>query len=270
MPLPNTPLRWAGRISQIHKAYCTSHGSQRFPINVEGLAIQVSQQFFPDEPITDIIPKEYDSIEGALFSKENKTKWGICYNSAISNEGRINFTIAHELGHYLLHRKIIDNIECQRNTLESFNGSNDQIEIDANIFACNLLMPKEDMAKILLASEPTTSDTLKCLASRYNVSLSAICIQSIQVVTKPSIVVSCIDGFMNWSCSNQKAMAAGFFFPTRQKTIKLPKKSLASNMGSKITMATHPPGVWHPEYKTEEILIYNNDEYTLSLVNLIT
>src|SRR6266571_3775794 len=39
--------------------------------------------------------------------------WGIFYNSAISSEGRINFTLGHEFGHYLIHRLAYpDGIRC--------------------------------------------------------------------------------------------------------------------------------------------------------------
>lgn len=31
-------------------------------------------------------------------------EWGIIYNKSGNAEGRANFSVAHELGHYLLHR----------------------------------------------------------------------------------------------------------------------------------------------------------------------
>src|SRR3546814_9114430 len=42
-----------------------------------------------------------------------KRGWGIIYNDAITSKGRINFTLAHEFGHYLLHREAYpDGLEC--------------------------------------------------------------------------------------------------------------------------------------------------------------
>jgi hypothetical protein len=34
---------------------------------------------------------------------------GIIYNHAITSKGRINFTLAHEFGHYLIHRALYPN-----------------------------------------------------------------------------------------------------------------------------------------------------------------
>lgn len=42
---------------------------------------------------------------GALIkAPAGKKNWDIVYNASIRSPGRINFTLAHEFGHYLLHR----------------------------------------------------------------------------------------------------------------------------------------------------------------------
>jgi len=50
---------------------------------------------------------------GAVPRPGRQEGWGIFYNSAIQSRGRVNFTLAHELGHYLLHRLAYpDGIRC--------------------------------------------------------------------------------------------------------------------------------------------------------------
>ena len=87
----------------------------------------------------------------------------ITYN-ANSLEARCRFSIAHELGHYVLsHRPI--------SFSELFNGdlSRDaRQEREANIFAAELLMPK-----VMLARE-AHKFTLEELARRYQVSVQAM------------------------------------------------------------------------------------------------
>ena len=92
-----------------------------------------------------------DYLGGIVFS-ENL----IQVNALVeANEGRYNFTIAHELGHHVLHREIYlaassenaSNILC-RDTFEK-----PLIEVQADRFAAALLMPVDKMAVAVDATE---------------------------------------------------------------------------------------------------------------------
>ena len=103
MTKPLSPQRWANEISIIVR---TALGADRFPIDVREVAREISKHKFPDDPITMIRGDTLPGFEGALApAPPGKKGWGIIYNSAISSTGRINFTLAHEFGHYLLHRR---------------------------------------------------------------------------------------------------------------------------------------------------------------------
>jgi Zn-dependent peptidase ImmA (M78 family) len=74
-----------------------------------------------------------------VFTKYLDEQKHIIINSKIDNEGRKNFTKAHELGHYFLGHQLKghdDNIneEC---------ANKDPIEYEADYFATCLLMPEE-------------------------------------------------------------------------------------------------------------------------------
>ena len=91
-----------------------------------------------------------DHLGGIIFS-ENL----IQVNATVeANEGRYNFTIAHEIGHHVLHREIYlgvseanaSNILC-RDTLDK-----PLIEVQADRFAAALLMPPQAIASAVAAT----------------------------------------------------------------------------------------------------------------------
>jgi Zn-dependent peptidase ImmA (M78 family) len=76
------------------------------------------------------------------FIKQIENQVSICVNK-FDSLNRKRFTIAHELGHYFLHKdKLTDGIIDGVNTLNR-DGTVDKIENEANDFAANLLMPEQ-------------------------------------------------------------------------------------------------------------------------------
>ena len=69
------------------------------------IAKEYSTAKWPDDPIISVKGDNLPKFDGALFRAPlGKKGWGIIYNDSIGSLGRINFTIAHEFGHSLLHR----------------------------------------------------------------------------------------------------------------------------------------------------------------------
>lgn len=119
-----------------------------------------------------------DDISGLLVIENGKAVIG--YNP-MHAPVRQRFTIAHEIGHYVLHvkelshsRLFVDKYVVYRDD-DSSKGS-DQEEVEANTFAAALLMPERLVRQEIkrfdldLDSEDDISD----LAKRFNVSPSAI------------------------------------------------------------------------------------------------
>ena len=108
MKLPSSPKGWAIHLSKLVKLFHEAHGLDRFPIKVAPLAMEYSRQVFPDASITLVegiaLSSQFDGM--LMPSPRGEGEWGIVYNNAIQSPGRINFTLAHELGHYLLHRHV--------------------------------------------------------------------------------------------------------------------------------------------------------------------
>jgi Zn-dependent peptidase ImmA (M78 family) len=124
-----------------------------------------------------------DEISGVLLRDGDKAKIGYAERTGFK---RRRFTIAHELGHYLLNHQrqgvFIDTTEKYFTLFRDSNSSTgeDFQEREANAFAASLLMPRalllEGMAIInqLEESREEEFDLVKGLAIRFNVSKLAM------------------------------------------------------------------------------------------------
>ncbi|TSC71892.1 MAG: hypothetical protein G01um101438_839 [Parcubacteria group bacterium Gr01-1014_38] len=111
-----------------------------------------------------------ENIDGAIQYVDNEGKKDpkIFVNSQYPPE-RKTFTLAHELGHYLLHKgeeKLrIDSFEYSQDTQES------REESEANYFAASLLVPKEKLVNLL---KLTGGTDLGAVAKYFGVSKPVI------------------------------------------------------------------------------------------------
>jgi Zn-dependent peptidase ImmA (M78 family) len=92
---------------------------------------------------------------------------------------RQRFTLAHELGHVVLHRPILEGaVHVDRVLLRDRNSSTgtDQQEIEANAFASELLMPTEILESMLGGRQVILDDDeeIATLARKFRVSESAM------------------------------------------------------------------------------------------------
>jgi IrrE N-terminal-like domain len=190
----------------VHEA----HGLQRFPIKVIDVARDYSAQVYPRARITLVEGRAFNTrgsnaFEGALILKpDGSGEWGIFYNSAITSPGRINFTLAHELGHYLLHRALVgESIYCGKGDLWDWSSSYRQREVQANTFASYLLMPLDDFrAQVKGFRRPSVQD-FEAIARRYAVSTTAAILKWLEITDRRAMIVISRDGFIDWSWSSE-------------------------------------------------------------------
>lgn len=145
-------------------------GAYRLPVPIElvlsRLGLRATASSFEEEM-------------SGLLVVENK-RGAIGYNSA-HPPVRQRFTVAHEIGHYMLHLKnahsrlFLDKFVVYRRDDQSSTG-NDQEEIEANAFAAALLMPAQlvhgEIKKHNLDLDD--EDALGVLAKRFSVSTTAM------------------------------------------------------------------------------------------------
>lgn len=131
-------------------------GNKHLPINVDKVAefvgLKVEPFSFPDE------------VSGLL-----KAELGIVGVNSNHHPNRQRFTIAHEIGHYVLGHEIIKDKDLIDDTNTDSSSTNEQ---EANFFASALLMP----ASLIKENVKENIDIPK-IASLFKVSEQAITIR---------------------------------------------------------------------------------------------
>jgi hypothetical protein len=88
------------------------------------------------EEVTNLL----QSDDGALWYQEPTDTYILLYNDTVTSKERIRFTIAHELGHYVLrHNEITDKTIISRYNLT--DSEYNEFEREANFFGKHLLVP---------------------------------------------------------------------------------------------------------------------------------
>lgn len=218
------PPKAANRLHKIFDVFCRVQCLEKFPINVDMLAYEAANIFKWDDPIVNILELNVGKFDGALL-KNDASQWFILYNPAVESAGRILFTKAHELGHYLLHRSLQSEFQCGNDDIQSY--TNNSIETEANKFAAYLLMPIDDFRTQVDTTNLIYS--LSLCALRYGVSLTAAILRWLEFTDENVILVVSRDEFMQWAFSSNSAFRNGAFFSTKKTVTPIPNGSLAAN-----------------------------------------
>ncbi len=134
---------------------------------------RIDPQEIADSLNISVVPHNFsDNISGVFFRKNGKLYLGV--NSS-QHEHRQRFTIAHEIGHYILHSQETLHYDTHHDTHPSevsFRADNISSfeETEANHFAAELLMP-EDSVQELIESGVTS---IQELAEKFDVSKDAM------------------------------------------------------------------------------------------------
>lgn len=222
-----TPSTAAYKFTHILNAFSLAHGTPRFPVDVVTLAKDAADQNQWTDPITEVQAADLRNFEGALFPADEKRRWLLLYNSKLTSPGRIRFTQAHELGHYMLHRLQKDEFSCSTDDVNNRGQDEADMEFQADAFAANLLMPLDDFR--VQMDGAADLNTLGACASRYGTSLTATVLRWLKYTDKKAVLVVHRDGFMDWSFSSTPAARCGAFYKTRQQLNEIPSQSMAAN-----------------------------------------
>lgn len=265
-----TPERWAHRLSHILN---TVLGANRFPVQVPEIAVEYSRQVFPDDPISLVVGDRLPGFDGALMkAPPGKKGWGIVYNTAISSLGRINFTLAHEFGHYLLHRlQHPEGFSCGEQDVVRWDSAYGQLEHQANVFAATVLMPLDDFRRQIDPQARVDLDMLGHCADRYRVSLIAATLRWLQYTQRRAVLVVARDGFILWARSSAAALRSGAYFRTSRGPVPVPSGSIAASARSEPSNRTPVdvgPCVWFDEPCSEMTVFSEAYDFTLSLIQL--
>ncbi|RNF52953.1 ImmA/IrrE family metallo-endopeptidase [Marinomonas hwangdonensis] len=119
-----------------------------------------------------------ENMSGKIERKE-ENKFEITVNKK-HGEYRQRFTIAHEIGHFILHRHLMgtgitDSIAYRTSDCENKNSNiKDSHEVEANRFAAALLLPKDQVIEKYNNLTGSVSYKISELASYFEVSTTAM------------------------------------------------------------------------------------------------
>lgn len=248
------PMVEANRLSKMLSAVFS--GEDRFPVDVHSLALEYSAQCFPGEPIVKIEELDIPGFEGVLSRHPTQAKWKIGYNRSIQSAGRIRFTLAHELGHYLLHRQLKSSFQCTQKDMHEWDGAEKDIEAAADVFASYLLMPLDDF-RHQLAGQPISIDLLRHLSDRYGVSPMAAALKWSEIEPKRMVVVAVRDGHVLWARSSPSAFRSGVYLASRKQLIEVPGGSLLNEPPARSSAESraHPARNWFNREGEDVLLI---------------
>ncbi|MCI0724929.1 MAG: ImmA/IrrE family metallo-endopeptidase [Acidobacteria bacterium] len=113
-----------------------------------------------------------DGFEGALVRPVGVPLGAIALKKGVREKGRRNFTIAHEIGHFVLPgHDSIGNV-CSSQQIESWSTDINHYEQEANEFAGELLIPTAQASPIVTKRLPSLK-VIKEVAQHFNASLTA-------------------------------------------------------------------------------------------------
>ena len=120
-----------------------------------------------------------DELSGMVYIKDGIPVIGV---NALHHPNRQRFTIAHEVGHLVMHRDLIEKevhvdktfLMLRRDTVST--SGTEAIEIEANSFAAEILMPEIMISNALKNNAYDIDDKLLIsrLAKQFKVSTQAI------------------------------------------------------------------------------------------------
>ena len=136
-------------------------------------------------------------IKGAdgriVFGKNHAV---IIVNSQIKNKGKRRFVIAHELGHFKMHKNLQINFQCTEADFLDFhtNGSH---EMEANVFAAEFLMPNS-IFKNQLPDGQLPHECVFALSDIFQTSWTATALRFVEHGNFPSCLFFSKNGFIKW------------------------------------------------------------------------
>ncbi|MEG0272748.1 MAG: ImmA/IrrE family metallo-endopeptidase [Hydrogenoanaerobacterium sp.] len=209
----------------------------------------------------------YNDIKysGALHKIDGE--YYILINTDCQIPTRINFTKAHELGHFFL-KHPGEKFQCSSNDIFTTDKANKPFEVEANRFAAAFLLPQDKM-ELLINDDSYDFTTISGIASSYAASIQTTVIRTIAFLQGSFMAVWTVNGIVQWATKSP-----GCKQPTLRKGQPLPPQSIAckcfekSYMPPKDEYIKVPQATWgQTKTSVSEMAVpFKNINATLSLV----
>ncbi len=163
---------------------------RRFGLDSRDRLTEIAEEFG-----IDVLYRPAESYDGALLRIRDAQRGCIVINSRIREESRKRFTLAHEIGHFVLPGQQEVSAPCKQQRIENWDADLYRPELEANRFAADILMPRGLVAEFV-QSEPSL-ESIRSIAQLCGTSLTASAVRLITLTPHRAAVV--------WS-QNQKIL----------------------------------------------------------------
>lgn len=175
------------------------------------------------------------TLKGAAASLVRSGKKAtIRVSSGDSYENHKRFSMAHELGHFILHRGHTMQRVCSDEDMMNWYHTSEETE--ANFFAGELILPKTLIEKRCDVKEVDFTP-IKQIANDYRTSLTATAIRFVRFCPESCAVVFSKDGKVKWFYTSED------WWSYIAKNQKLDNRTLAYDFFKGISLPDKPVGV---------------------------
>lgn len=140
-----------------------------------------------------LIEKPLTGCDGALLRSATGSKGIIVVKGSIREFGRKRFTVAHELGHFVLHGA---SAACISSDVGQWSDAR-QREKEADEFSAELLIPSDEVQPLVNSHEPSLQ-LIRRVAEEYETSLSASGWRFCDIVSTPCAIIWSTNQVIQW------------------------------------------------------------------------
>jgi Zn-dependent peptidase ImmA (M78 family) len=226
-------------------------------IRIERVALELLDQYSITDPGFDIEDlAEAERLEVRRGELKNIDAWlvrkpgggGIIRLREDTPEaGRVRFSIAHEIGHWLLHPGLSQGFLCTAADMVDYARSPEEAE--ANRFAANLLMPKSWIPAATWKKDPEFNVTAG-LAKDFKTTLTAATRRYVELATHAVVLVFSQNGTIHWSLKSPRAKSLFL-----ERAVSVPANSLTReciDQGENAGAGQVEPDAWFPDWHFDD------------------
>ncbi|MBN2068431.1 MAG: ImmA/IrrE family metallo-endopeptidase [Opitutales bacterium] len=243
----------------------------------EAASIRLLDRYGVDDPGFDIldlayvlgVDVEYGGIENAdaWLLRRRDGRGVIRLNSNIQEPARKRFSIAHEIGHWIMHPNLQQGFLCAAQDFQDYARSPEEAE--ANWFAATLLLPKSLLPKDQFNKDPCF-EIVRKIAFQFQTSLTATARRYVELSKFSVILVSSTNGEIKWSiaskCARRLFLPWGGPLPDGSLTLESFKQGLARTSQNLIL-----PEIWFPSRKWDrDAELFEQARYSAEYNNSLT
>jgi len=209
-----------------------------------------------------VVEVDTESFDGALICSRNRLSGRIIVKKTMREDGRKRFTIAHEIGHFILHRE--RQISCLPADIARWENAGENPERQADNFASELLMPSPEMIKQIGDASPSFQLIIS-LADYFGTTLTATGRKYCEISPYECAIVWSVDGRVRWM------HPSGLFRHWIGIGRELSESTMARQMlnGDQILTGMHevPAEAWISDYRLPEQATIWEESRTMPFYN---